>query len=89
MKSHEGIKVFDNGGESYDRYTVLIDMDVYSMSENPITCINGFNQYSFTYGEGVELPANFDRLGVLTPIQDLPASVIRAVFLRIIDTKET
>ena len=30
------IKIYDNGGISLDRYTVIIDKDVYLMSSSPI-----------------------------------------------------
>lgn len=38
--------VYDNGGETIDRYTVFApDGSVYGMSENPTRAFNGFNQY--------------------------------------------
>jgi hypothetical protein len=40
-----GVVVFDNEGESYDRYTIFTaDGSVYGMSDNPMSP-NGFNQY--------------------------------------------
>jgi hypothetical protein len=45
MYSGGGIVVFDNEGESYDRYTIFTpDGSVYGMSDNPMSP-NGFNQY--------------------------------------------
>ena len=38
------VRVYDNGGESFDRYTVIIGTAVYGMSSNP-TSPQGFNQY--------------------------------------------
>ena len=38
------IRVFDNGGETFDRYTIVIDNNVYGMSDNADQA-NGFNQY--------------------------------------------
>ncbi len=38
------IQVYDNGGETFDRYTVIIDNDVFGMSENPLSA-SGFNQW--------------------------------------------
>lgn len=40
----KNIIVYDNGGETVDRYTVIIGQDVYGMSHNP-TNPQGFNQY--------------------------------------------
>ena len=43
--SSSRIVVYDNGGESYDRYTIFTpDGSVYGMSQNP-TSPQGFNQY--------------------------------------------
>lgn len=39
------VKVFDNGGKTYDRYTVIIGYDVFTMSPNP-SSPQGINQYS-------------------------------------------
>jgi hypothetical protein len=38
------IRIFDNKGETFDRYTVLIDEDAFGMSHNPLSA-QGFNQY--------------------------------------------
>lgn len=38
------ISVYDNGGETMDRYTVIIGDDFYGMSQNP-SDYNGFDQY--------------------------------------------
>ena len=38
------IRVFDNGGKTFDRYTILINIDLYGMSANA-TAPNGFNQF--------------------------------------------
>lgn len=48
------IRIYDNKGKTWDRYTVMIPegfgYHVYGMSENP-TSPNGFNQYCLTtYG---------------------------------------
>lgn len=44
------IRVFDNGGRTWDRYTVVINGDVLGMSDNPRSP-GGFNQYSGTVAE--------------------------------------
>ena len=38
------VRVFDNGGRTCDRYTVIIGDSYYGMSENPFHP-QGFNQY--------------------------------------------
>ena len=48
------VTVYDNGGESIDRYTVIIDKDAYGMSDNPDSP-QGFNQYIGMVGVDVKL----------------------------------
>lgn len=42
------LRIWDNGGESFDRYTVRVGNDYYGMSENPFGP-QSFNQYIGTY----------------------------------------
>lgn len=75
-----GVMVWDNGGKSWDRYTVLIDRDVYGMSSNADS-VNGFNQYIGDYTE-----FDFERtqnLGKRIKNHELPFEVIRAIYKRI------
>lgn len=51
-------RVFDNGGETTDRYTILLDRSLFAMSEDPLSPL-GFNQY---IGE-------MDELGWLIPLE--------------------
>ena len=44
------LKVWDNGGESFDRYTIRIRNYYYGMSENP-SHPQGFNQFIGEYPE--------------------------------------
>lgn len=44
------VRIYDNGGETFDRYTVIIDRDIYGMSDSAMAP-NGFNQYCGTIGE--------------------------------------
>ena len=44
LESASKVVVYDNGGESFDRFTVIIDKDTFGMSENPNSS-QGFNQY--------------------------------------------
>lgn len=68
------IEVYDNGGETFDRYTVIIDGDVYGMSANP-NSPQGFNQYS---GKLHELPMARSN-GERVTIESLPEAVQKAI----------
>lgn len=39
------MEVYTNGGKTFDRYTVILGGDVYTMSHNPLSP-QGFNQYA-------------------------------------------
>lgn len=67
------IEIYDNGGETFDRYTVIIDGDVYGMSDNPLSP-QGFNQFS---GKLHELP--LARQGERLTIESLPEAVQTAI----------
>lgn len=74
----KSIKYFDNGGTTFDRYTVIIGDSVFGFSSNPFSP-QGFNQYC---GEGSEvLP---DNLGKELSWNDLPFEVKKAVLGRIV-----
>lgn len=81
------VRVYDNGGETADRYTVEIYRqergrkvtDIYFMSLNPESPL-GVNQYGLTLNRGEHVDSsNAKRVKV----QDLPAEVIRAIEHRI------
>ena len=44
-KAKHNIEVYDNGGKTIDRFTVIIDDGVYGMSDDPFYPL-GFNQFS-------------------------------------------
>lgn len=44
----KNLKVLDNGGKTFDRYTVVIGWDVFTMSQNPLSP-QGVNQYMGTF----------------------------------------
>jgi hypothetical protein len=68
------IRIFDNGGRTCDRYTVVIGTSVYGMSDNP-TAPNGFNQYC---GEVYDLsPDLFEIVG--TELHAIPACLELAI----------
>jgi len=70
------ITVYDNGGETCDRYTVITDVgDVYGMSINPKTP-NGFNLY---IGDRNEFPKDLSHLGKIVDVETLPEEVKEAI----------
>lgn len=80
MSKH--IEVYDNGGETFDRYTIIIDGEVYGMSHNPQSP-QGFNQFS---GMLSELPNA--RQGDAVTIESLPEDVQRAIEERARDEED-
>ncbi len=73
------IDIWDDGGKSFDRYTVVIGRDVYSMSLNPRDP-QGFDQYSHTQEKGVI----FKGWGKKIPFEKLPDEVQMAIADRIL-----
>lgn len=80
------VKVYDNGGKTADRYTVIISRqamgrtvyDIYNMSADPLDP-QGVNMYDFTARSLHELPY----MGLRMKVQALPEDVIRAIEERI------
>lgn len=66
------IEIYDNGGVTFDRYTVIIDGDVYGMSDNPRSP-QGFNQFSGTLAE---LP-NARGVGERITLESVPEEVLK------------
>ena len=71
---HSLIRVYDNGGKSIDRYTLVIPSlntprknEYYGFNENPFHP-QGFGQFSGEY----YLLKNYDHLGKIIPIETLP-----------------
>jgi len=77
------VEVYDNGGKTIDRYTVIIDNAVFSMSHNA-TSPQGVNQY---VGELKDLPKAKE--GTKVELKDLPEDVRKAIDLRIEGFKES
>lgn len=69
------VVVYDNGGKTVDRYTVLIGDDVYEMSDNPFSP-QGFNQYVGLIGTDVVVGSH---LGKKVNVDRLPEDVKRAI----------
>lgn len=77
------IRIYDNGGETCDRYTLIIDGDIYGLSDNAMSP-QGFNQYCGTIGEcGHTDHYNDDPGETLRDVSELPGEVQRAVELRV------
>ena len=72
-------KVYDNGGKTVDRYTVIINQgkgnDIYTMSDDPFYPL-GVNQYSHTVDGSYECA---DRL---LKEKEIPEEVKRAIYDR-------
>jgi len=69
------VTVFDNGGKTWDRYTVIISGDVYTMSADADSP-SGFNQWA---GLLIELPNAIDKRDKEIALTDLPRSTQRAI----------
>jgi len=71
------IKIYDNGGETFDQYTVIINGEVYGMSTNAMSP-DGFNQYCHPES----LLSDRSLLGKEVQFEDLPNEVQRAIIDR-------
>ena len=77
MKTDRHIKIWDNGGTSFDRYLVKIDRYFFHMSHNA-SSPQGVNQFLGNLGE-IQVPPNDTEVS----LADLPESVQRAIRERI------
>jgi hypothetical protein len=68
--------VYDNKGETWDRYTVIIGGSVYAMSKNPQDP-SGFNQFACMTSELVT--ENNPLLGARCQLAHLPKEVRQAI----------
>jgi hypothetical protein len=82
--SETKITVYDNGGKTADRYSVIIGKDVYSMSDNA-TSPNGVNMYA---GEiGADVHPSFLKSMKQVKVQTLPQAVQKAIKQRADDSE--
>lgn len=76
------VRIYDNGGKSMDRYTIIDGTEAYGMSNNPRSP-QGFNQYIGEAGK-LHVPA----LGKKVLFKSLPAEVKAAIVARVRSTQE-
>ena len=69
------ITVYDNGGKTMDRFTVVIGDDVFGMSEDP-TSPQGFNQWAGIAGKDIRLGAH---LGKIVKVTSLSKTLQKAI----------
>lgn len=82
------VRVWDNGGATFDRYTVAIKRqengrtiyDVYGMSKNAMSP-TGFNQYSHEHNDGTVFTMGSTEKRCT--INDLPAEVLKGIAYRL------
>ena len=76
----EDIKIYDNDGITFDRYTIIIDDDVYTMSHNALSP-QGYNQYMGTLEiDLIDIDWSTD---ILIGIDDVPIEVQEAIKRRL------
>jgi hypothetical protein len=71
------VKVFDNLGATLDRYTVVINNDVYFMSPYPLSP-QGVNQYG-----GIANDLFYGDIGKQVKFKDLFDDVVKAIQIRV------
>ena len=69
VRKEANVVIYDNGGETLDRYTIFIGDDVYGMSEQGC----GFNMY---IGDRTEI-AEGDHLGIM--LDHIPHGIKNAI----------
>lgn len=70
------LKIYDNGGKTWDRYTVLTNHGALGLSENPNSS-QGFSQW----GEAID----GNHLGKRINLVDLPGNVQKHILSRVFD----
>lgn len=73
------VQVFDNGGLSNDRYTVIIEGSVFAMNTEPFHPSYGFSQY---IGEMEKYSINESWGKEIHDISELPEETVKAIIER-------
>lgn len=79
-------KLYDNGGHTIDRYTIVFDKEVYGMSANPKSP-QGFNQSCGSLDK-MQLDDN-EAVGKIIPLADAPEEVREAIIERVIEAGDS
>ena len=77
------MKLYDNGGKTFDRYTLITGRkEVYGFSENPLSP-QGFNQFCGTWDDP---NGDFENLGERVSLAEVPREVQAAIAERLRDS---
>ncbi len=79
----KNVKVYDNGGASNDRYTVIIDNSVYAMNETPFHPTYGFSQYCGELGSEYTWNENWGQ--EIHDVSELSDETVKAIIARFED----
>lgn len=86
-----GVVIYDNGGKTFDRYTIIIDRggdaDWYNMSHNPLDP-NGFNQFDGTTADSNKEGSHLGKKIKPSDYSKLPKDVIQAIQQRCKEDEE-
>ena len=74
----QNIKIYDNGGKTFDRYTAIIDRMFFGFSENPFSPL-GFSQFCGDVPKGMR---SYRHLGKKVSLDSLSADVRKAILDR-------
>ena len=74
------VKIFDNGGATFDRYTIVTKDAIYTMSAWPLSP-SGFNQFSHFLEEGETYHAGNTEKEI--PLKEAPVDVLIAIIQRL------
>lgn len=74
------VRVFDNGGASNDRYTIVIGKSVFAMNDMPFHPAFGFSQYCGEIEQGYNYNASWGM--EITDISKLPEDTVKAIIQR-------
>ena len=77
------VRVYDNGGVSNDRYTVVIDGSVFAMNAVPFHPAFGFSQYCGEVSQGLVPNENWGK--EVQDISELPEDTVRVIIQRFED----
>ena len=81
--NNKDVKVYDNGGITNDRYTVVIDKSVYAMNKIPFDSAFGFSQYCGEVADGYLYNKSWGK--EIHDISELNEDTIQAIIQRFED----